>query len=142
MVAFLKRWLILALAVMLTTEILPGIHATSMGLIAATLLLSVLNAFVRPALVLLSLPLLVFSLGLFVLVINALLLWWVGSIVKGFHVDSFMSAFWGSLVISVISLLLNSLTKSGDSRIRVRRRGSGPARGSDGGSGSGPVIDV
>ncbi len=141
MVSFLKRWLILALAVMLAASILPGIHFTGMGLIAATLLLSVLNAFVRPALVVLSLPLLVFTLGLFMLVINALLLWWVGSIVKGFHVDSFMSAFWGSLIISVISLLLNSLTGSGDSRIRVRRRRSNASRPPPDG-GSGPVIDV
>jgi putative membrane protein len=140
MASFLKRWLILALAVALTASILPGIHATSMGLIAATLLLSILNAFVRPALVVLVLPLLVLSLGLLLLVINALLLWWVGSIVKGFHVDSFMTAFWASLVISLISLLLNSLTGSGDSRIKVRRRSQAARPPSD--QGGGPIIDV
>ncbi len=99
------------------------------GLLAATLLLSVLNAFVRPALLLLSLPLLIFSFGLFILVINALLLWWVGSIIKGFSVASFADAFWGSLIISIISLALNSLTRSGESRVRFTRGKTRPAFG-------------
>jgi putative membrane protein len=125
---------------MLAASIVRGIHFTTAGLLAATLLLSFLNAFIRPLLVLLSLPFLIFTLGLFMLVINALLFWWVGSIVKGFSVDTFMDAFWGSLIISIISLLLNSLTRSGDSRIQVTRGKPGaPRPPSDGG---GPVIDV
>ena len=139
MVSFLKRWLILALAVLMTASIMPGIRTSTGGLLAATLLLSVLNAFVRPVLMILSFPFVVVTLGLFVLVINALLLWWVGTIVRGFYVDSFMHAFWASLVISVISIVLNSLTQSGESRIRVRRGRSGAGPKSDGG---GPVIDV
>jgi len=94
---------------------------------------------VRPVLLFLSFPFLIFTLGLFVLVINALLLWWVGSIVRGFYVDSFMHAFWASLVISIISILLNSLTQSGEARVRFRRGRSGTRPPSDGG---GPVIDV
>ena len=140
MVSFLKRWLILALAVALAASILPGIHFSTAGLVEATLLLSVLNAFVRPVLVVLTFPFLIVTLGLFMLVLNALLFWWVGSIVHGFKVDTFWNAFWASLFISVISLILNSLTQSGDSRIQVSRghRG-GPRPPSDGG---GPVIDV
>lgn len=140
MVSFLKRWLILAVAAALAAAVVPGIHYSTSGLIVVTLLLSVLNAFVRPALMLLSLPLLIFSLGLFMLVINALLLWGVGNLVRGFRVDSFGAAFWGSLLISIVSLVLNSLTGSGDSRLQVRRgRPHGPRPPPDG---NGPVIDV
>jgi putative membrane protein len=137
MVSFLKQWLLLALAVVLAACLVPGIHFTAPGLVGATLLLSILNAFVRPILVLLSLPLLVFTLGFFMLIINALLLWWVGSILRGFSVDGFKSAFWGALIISIISILLNSLTRTGDSRIHFRRGSGRPPR-----DGGGPVIDV
>ena len=141
MSAFLKRWLITTLAVLVAAEVVPGIHFDSArGLIIATLLLGVLNAFVRPILVVLSLPLLMFSLGLFLLVINALLLWWVGHL-KEFHVDSFWAAFWGSLLISIVSLVLNTLTKSGDSRAQFRRPPSSPPPPPPP-PGQGPVIDV
>jgi putative membrane protein len=100
----------------------------------------VLNAFVRPVLVVLSLPLLIFTLGLLMLVINALLLWWVGALMRDFSVSSFKDAFWASLIISIVSLVLNSLTRSGDSRVHFSRGRSGGQRPpSDGG---GPVIDV
>jgi putative membrane protein len=102
--------------------------------------LGILNAFVRPILVVLSLPLLIFTLGLFILVIKAFLLYWVGHLMKDFRVDSFGSAFWGSLITSIISLVLNSASKSGDSRIRFHHQKPppGPPPEDDGG----PVIDV
>src|ERR1700679_2474397 len=110
MVSFLKRWLITTVAVWLAASIVHGIHYTKPGLFLAALLLGILNAFVRPIMVVLTLPLLIFTLGLFILVINALLLWWVGHILgDNFIVDSFGSAFWGSLIISIVSLVLNSL---------------------------------
>jgi putative membrane protein len=140
MLSFLKRWLITTLAVWLATCIVPGIHSdTPPGLILAALLLGLLNAIVRPIMVVLSLPLLIFTLGLFMLVINALLLWWVGRILKDFHVDSFWSAFWGSLIISLSTLVLNALTKSGSSRVEFRA-GKPPGRSPP--DGGGPVIDV
>jgi putative membrane protein len=102
-----------------------------------SLVLGILNAVIRPVLLLLALPLLVVTLGLFTLVINACLLYLVGVLLSThFEVRSFWSAFLGALVISVVSLVLNSLTGSGDSRIRVQRRRPPP---NDGG---GPVIDV
>ena len=61
---------------------------------------------------LLSLPLLIFTLGLFILVINAVLLYAVGHALKDFHVVTFSAAFWGSLIISIVSMVLNALTKS------------------------------
>ncbi len=141
MKSFLKRALITGVAVILAANIVPGITCNLEGLILATLLLGILNAIVRPILVLLSLPLLIFTLGLFILVINALLLYWVGHLLQpNFMVDSFVAAFWGSLVISIVSLALNSLTKSGDSRIHFRQGKPPPPRPpkDDGG----PIIDV
>jgi putative membrane protein len=138
---FLFRWLNNTAAVFVATCIIKGIrYDTIPGLIVAAFLLGILNAFLRPLLMLLSLPLMIFTLGLFTLVINAFLLYLVGSVVNTFHVDSFSAAFWGALIISLISLALNSLTGTGNSRIQVRRRGPPPDH-RDGG-GTGPVIDV
>jgi putative membrane protein len=137
MIAFIKRWIITTVAVLVAVNIVHGIHYdTAVGLIIATLVLGFLNAVVRPVLVFVSLPLLIVTLGLFLLVINALLLYWVGQM-KTFHVDSFGAAFLGSIIISLVSLVLNTLTKSGQSRLEFRR-GKPPSPGDDGG----PVIDV
>jgi putative membrane protein len=140
MLSFLKRWLITTVAVWLAASIVPGITYTSSGLFLAALALGLLNAFVRPVMVVLSLPLLIFTLGLFMLVINALLLWSVGSVLKDFHVDGFKPAFWGSLIISLSSLVLNSLTKSGSSRLEFKV-GKPPGKRPPDDDG-GPVIDV
>jgi putative membrane protein len=140
MMSFLKRWLITTVAVWVAANIVPGITFTRPGLFLGALVLGLLNAFVRPVVVVLSLPLLIFTLGLFMLVINALLLWSVGSILKDFHVDGFVPAFWGSLIISLTSLLLNSVTRSGSSRLEVHA-GKPPGRHPPDDDG-GPVIDV
>ena len=138
---FLQSWIINTLAVAVAAYVLAGItYQKPADLIIASLVLGILNAFLRPILLLMALPLLVFTLGLFILVINAVLLWFVGQISpEHFAVKDFKSAFWGALIISVVSLLLNSLTGSGNSRIQVHR-GTRPP-GSDKGGG-GPVIDV
>lgn len=142
LLSFLKRWLITAVAVALAAQMVPGIVCTTpMGLILAALLLGLLNAFVRPVMLLLSLPLLIFTLGLFILVINALLLYAVGHLLKDFHVESFAAAFWGSLIISIISLVLNSLINRNGSVLEIRR-GKAPARRPPDDQGNGPVIDV
>ena len=140
---FLKSWVINTAAVLAAVYIVPGIRFTDNSLltpIVTALLLGILNAFIRPVLMLLALPLLIFTLGLFTLVINALLLYFVSFLLsQHFQVDSFGSAFLGALVISVVSLLLNLVTGSSGARVRVerRRRPSDSDRG-----GSGPVIDV
>src|SRR5580658_11149215 len=117
MLSFLKRWLITTVAVWLAAHIVPGINYTTPGLFLAALVLGLLNAFVRPVMMLLSLPLLIFTLGLFMLVINALLLWSVGTILQGFHVKGFGSAFWGALIISITSMVLNIMTKSSSAKL-------------------------
>ena len=137
--SFLQRWLINAVAVMVAANLVKGIeYHTLGGLLVASLLLGIFNALLRPLLVLLSLPLVIFTLGLFTLVINALLLYFVGSLVKSFVVADFWAAFWGSLIISLVSLILNSLTGTGSSRIEFHRG----KRRSGRDDGDGPVIDV
>ncbi len=141
---FIQTWLINTLAVLVAVYIVPGIRfkdETWLTPFITSLVLGILNAFFRPILMFFALPLLIFTLGLFTLVINALLLYLVGLMLGShFEVDSFWAAFLGALVISIVSLLLNSLTGTGQSRIRFerhsRRRPPGP--GDDGG----PVIDV
>ncbi|HMJ91488.1 MAG TPA: phage holin family protein [Candidatus Acidoferrum sp.] len=121
---FLQRWAISTVAVLIAAHVVPGIEYHGvLKLFIATLVLGLLNSFLRPVLMLLSLPLLIVTLGLFTIVINALLLLLVSALVgkDNFSVDGFAAAFWGALVISIVSLILNSLTRSGDARISVQR---------------------
>ncbi|HTI99066.1 MAG TPA: phage holin family protein [Dongiaceae bacterium] len=120
--SFLLRWLISTLAVSVAVLLVPGINYKSNGdLLLATLLLGVLNTFVRPLLLLLSLPLLIFTLGLFSVFINAVLLYFVGNVVRGFQVATFPAAIWGALIISIVSLVLNTFTGLGNTRLTVHR---------------------
>jgi len=138
---FVQRWLITTLAVLVAANVVGGIHYETMtGLFVASLLLGVLNAFLRPVMLLLTLPIVILTLGLFTFVINGALLYLVGRLVKGFHVDSFWAAFWGALVISVVSLVVNSLTGTSEARIKIRRTKRSEPR--DDHPGGGPVIDV
>ncbi len=139
---FVQSWIINTLAVLVAAMILHK-HISydnhPLNLLVAALLLGILNAFVRPILMLIALPLLIFTLGLFTLVINALLLYLVGALLQPhFQVDSFGYAFLGALIISLISVALNVLT--GNARVSVQRRPPGPPNPP--GGGNGPVIDV
>ncbi|MFL6530098.1 MAG: phage holin family protein [Chthoniobacterales bacterium] len=117
---FLFRWAITTLAVMVASAVISGIRYDSTGsLIAAALLLGILNAFVRPILLILSAPLILLSLGLFILVVNALMLLWVPTFVPGFHVDRFSSAFWGAIVVGIISWCLSAFFRGSDGRVHV-----------------------
>jgi putative membrane protein len=148
-VRFLQSWVINTAAVLVAVVILRN-HISYAGkfdsfgvklgnLLIASFLLGILNAFVRPILMLIALPLLIFTLGLFTLVINALLLCFLARLLPFFHVDSFGYAFLGALIISVISIALNVLT--GNARVSVQRRPP-PAPPKNPGGGDGPVIDV
>lgn len=105
----LIRWVILAVAVMLASYLLTGIRVDGFfsALIAAALL-AFLNAFFRPILLILTLPINLLSLGLFTFAINAFLLMMVSGVIDGFHVDSFGAGLLGSLIISLVSWLLSS----------------------------------
>jgi putative membrane protein len=140
---FIASWVVNTLAVAIVSSIVPGIHYDRFrDLVIASLLLGVLNSFLKPILLFLALPLLVFTLGLFMFVINALLLYLVGSILKGFHVDSFWAAFWGALIISIVSVVLNVVLGLGNSRVEFRRGNRPPPRNPGPPGGDGPVIDV
>ncbi len=135
--SFLQRWAVTTLAVAVAANVVPGItYDHWVGLLLASLLLGILNAFLRPLLLLLSLPLLLVTLGLFTLVINALLLMLVGRILAPFHVTDFWAAFWGGVVISLVSMAVNALIGTPKDRTDLRTRSSSP------GKGGGPVIDV
>jgi len=139
---FLQSWAINTLAVLVAVYVVPGIRFEDSSLwtpFVASLVLGILNAFIRPILMLWALPLLIFTLGLFRLVINALLLYFVSFLLgRYFEVDNFRAAFLGALVISIVSILLNLLV-GGRARFRFERQRRPPY--SDRG-GSGPVIDI
>jgi len=103
---------------MVAAGLIGGIRYDSVGaLICAALLLGILNAFVRPILLLLTAPLIILSLGIFIFVVNAIMLLLVNQFVHGFHVDSFGSAFWGAILISVTSWLLSAFFRGSDGRV-------------------------
>ena len=138
---FIQSWFINTLAVLVAVYLVSGIrYRQPLDLFVASLVLGILNAVIRPFLMFLTLPLLIFSLGLFTLIINAVLLYFVGYILRPhFYVESFWSAFWGALIISVISGILGAITGVGKARVRVERRRRPPNSDRNGG---GPVIDI
>jgi putative membrane protein len=110
----LLRWLVLALGVMLATKVVPGIKCDDgTTLILVVLLLSFFNAILKPLLVLFTLPFILITMGLGVVVINALLFLLVGELVNGFLVDGFWTALGGSLVVSVTNLFVSAVTRGG-----------------------------
>lgn len=106
------RWLIYALVIMLLPYVIPGISVKNFySALIAALILGLVNAVIRPLVILLTLPVNILTLGLFTLVINALMLWFVATIVKGFDIKNFAAAFLGALILWVISWVTNALTK-------------------------------
>jgi putative membrane protein len=114
--SMLIRWVINALALMLVAYLFPKIDVSGFYIALVTaLILGLINAFIRPILILITLPINILTLGLFTFVVNALLFWFVASFIDGFHVDGFWTAFFGALVFSIISSLANGLVgKKGD----------------------------
>jgi len=107
---FLIRVLINAVAIYVATALVAGIHVSTTGtLLLAALVLALINAAVRPVMIILTLPLTILSLGLFLLVLNAVCLLLVALLVPGVEVRSFGAAFLGALIISVVSWLLTRL---------------------------------
>ena len=138
---FLQTWAINTLAVLVAVYVVPGIHFQDASLwtpFVTALVLGILNAFVRPVMMFLALPLVIFSLGLFMLVINALVLYLVSFLLGDhFEIDGFGWALLGALIISVVTMVLNLLTGNTRSRIHVQQKKPTPRDG-----GNGPVIDV
>ena len=105
------RLILNAIALIAVAYLVPGIHVSGpLGALVAALILGIVNAIVRPILVILSLPLEIITLGLFTLVINALLFWFVGALHVGLDVDGFWPAFWGAIVMWIVSWVLSAFT--------------------------------
>jgi putative membrane protein len=109
MLVIITRWLIITVAILIASQFVPGIKvdALSTAVIAACVL-GLINIFIRPVFVFLTLPLSILTLGIFYFFINAFMLELVSYFVKGFVVRDFFSAFLGSLIISFVSWLANS----------------------------------
>ena len=123
---FLLRVAANVLAIMLAASILPGIGVDGLvPALAAAVLLGLVNAFVRPVLLILTLPITLVTLGLFLLVLNGLCFWLVASLVKGFHVAGFGSALLGALVVSVVSWIVTALVSDSGKVVVITKRPPG-----------------
>lgn len=127
--------MVLALGVVIATHLVPGIHCSDFGaLVAVVVLLSFFNAILRPLLVLFTLPFIIVTMGLGIIIINAILFLFVGRLVDGFTVAGFWPAVGGSLVLSVTNFVLNGAVRTSG------RRPPGPPRGPS--QRGGDVIDI
>lgn len=123
---FLVRVALNALAIMLAASILPGISVDGIvPALAAAVLLGLVNAFVRPVLLILTLPITLVTLGLFLLVLNGLCFWLVASVVKGFHVAGFGSAMLGALVVSAVSWIVTAFMSDSGKVVVITKRPPG-----------------
>jgi putative membrane protein len=112
---FIVKVLITAVAVYLAAWLLPGVTITDVKTtIIVALVLALLNTFIKPILIILTIPITIMTLGLFLLVINALMVKWAASLVSGFHVDGWWSALLVSLIVTVVSYILNGLIAEED----------------------------
>lgn len=115
---FLLRWFVTTLSVLGATWLIPGFSYDTTGtLLGAALLLGIINALVRPVLLLLSLPFIIVTMGFFILVINALLILFVSKVIPGFHVAGFWTALFAGIVIGLISWVLSSFFRGSDGAI-------------------------
>lgn len=122
MLRLLIVWLINALALLTVAYVLPGIHVADFGsAMIAAVVLGLVNAVIRPILILLTLPATILTLGLFIFVINGLLFWFVGSTLQGFTVSGFWWGFFGAIVYSIVSWALSSVLLP-DRRVHIEIR--------------------
>jgi putative membrane protein len=114
---FLARLVVNAAALWVATVLVDGVRYTGgwLPFFGVALVFGFVNAFIRPVLKFLTFPLIILTLGIFALVVNGLMLWLTGRLSGvlglGFHVDGFWAAFWGALVVSVVSTLLSMVVK-------------------------------
>ncbi len=104
------KWIVYALAIIFTAWLIPGISVANFwSAMLACVVIAIINVFVKPVIKFISLPINILTVGLFSLVINALLLMLAGWITPGLHVDGFLSALLGSLILSVCSVIVSKL---------------------------------
>ena len=108
MVLIITRWLIITMAILVASMLIPGIEVDSIKTaILAAAVLGLINVFIKPVLLILTLPLSILTLGVFTFILNALMLELVAYFVKGFKVHTFFAAFLGSLIISIVTWFAN-----------------------------------
>ncbi len=108
--ALLLRWLLYTLALIFTSWIIPGIEVSSfLNAMFVVIIIALINTFIRPLLQIITLPINILTLGLFSLVINALLLMLAGYITPGFEVEGFLSALFGSIILSLFALGISKI---------------------------------
>ena len=112
---FLIRLIVNAVALVIVAYFLPGVSVSGpVGALIAAFVLGIVNAILRPILIILTLPIQIVTLGLFTLIINGLLFYWVGHWGIGLVVDGFWPAFWGAIILGIVSFLLSSLLRGVD----------------------------
>lgn len=105
------RWVLNAIILMLIPYAVPGVQIGNFYIALITaLVLAIVNAIIRPILLVLTLPINILTLGLFTLVINGLMFWFVSTFIRGFEINGFWPAFWAALIFSVISMIINSFS--------------------------------
>jgi putative membrane protein len=113
MVRLLIQWLLSAVALLVVSELVPGFFVEGLGpALVAALVIGLLNATVGFFLKIITFPISILTLGLFLLVINGMMILVASSIVRGFHVHGFGPAFWGAVVLALLGMLIRLMTKS------------------------------
>ncbi|MFA6006211.1 MAG: phage holin family protein [Candidatus Paceibacterota bacterium] len=113
MTSIILRWVLNALALLLVGYLVPGVTVSGfMTALVLVVVFGIINVTIKPLLVLLTLPINILTLGLFTLIINALLFWFVATFIKGFAVENFLAAFLGTLLYSVITTLVSHYAKA------------------------------
>ena len=137
---FLIKWIVNIATLFAVIHLVAGVSADSWeSVIVAALVLGLLNAFVRPFIILFTLPFTILTLGFFTLIINAFIFYMASKFVKGFEVINFWSAFWAALLFSIISSLLNFMLTP---KINIRYGSFRPTGGSRLNIDKDDVIDV
>lgn len=109
----IKRWVLIAIGIGLAAHIVDGIHYdTGWTLFWTVIVLSLFNIILKPILILFALPFVILTFGIGIWIINALLFFLVAKLIPGFEVDNFWAALWGALIVSLVSLLANTLLQS------------------------------
>jgi putative membrane protein len=127
-VGFLIRLLVNAAALWVATRIVPGVNYQGevLPFLGVALVFGVVNAIIRPVTKLLTLPIIIVTLGIFIFVINGLMLWLTSSLSAslglGFHVTGFWAAFFGALVVSIVSTILSMFVSDSNREVNVRTR--------------------
>lgn len=105
---FLLRWVLNTLVLLFVANLVPGVDFTSFwAALIASLILGLVNAVIRPIMIILTLPINILTFGIFTFIINALMFWLVSTIVKGFDITSFGAAFWGAFAYWIIIMIIN-----------------------------------